>query len=291
MSKPLYQLPLLLPVLLVCLYAASSDFLSIPESAAKKLLLEHGSRDRISFGSDGVRIRDSKEAPGGRWRLLQEIPGDMDLEVTMRFNDPARQGGYAGIIFDRKTPGTPGIGISLTERGTHLQVNFPPENKIEYLLLEKSESSTFRLRVQCKGDNIRVSVNGSVVLDRTGIERAAGDFCFRIYNSDVTFSNLVLRNAAELNLRNQLPNGSFEDALSPNMPLYWGISAWGNCEDHLLAMGGKLWNEWRRDTADPVHGRYAMRVAGCSRLGSCLFPVQANTPYTLTGWLRSEDEN
>lgn len=259
-----------------------------PEAAGESVVLEHGVPESMVLTDGMVLLDNLGKAQGSRACLMPQAPADVDIEFSMRFLDELPRGGYAGIIFQRPIPGKPGIGVFLTDNSAYLQVEIAPGYDVEYLQIAQPQNGWHKVKVTAKEGKLRIAVDAQVILDRTDIPFLNGDICLRTWNCKVAFDDFVVRTPEEktLAVRNLLANGSFEEALSPNMPYAWGIAAWGLTEERILKNLPEFRQEWRRDTDNPKHGRYCMRVGMTNLLASCYFPVQAEADYVLSAWVR-----
>ena len=261
---------------------------SVPDAAQKAMFLEHGAPESMKV-ADGVVVLDNLGAcQGSRVCLVRKMPAEVDIEFRMMFPTEKPCGGYAGIIFQREKPGEPGIGVSLTDNSGYLQVELSPSYAVEYFQILPPQTGWHSIKVTAKSGKVRVSVDGNVILDRANIPFKDGDLCLRAWACQVLFDDIVVRTPEDksLALRNMLANGSFEEASSPNMPHAWGIAAWGLTDEKLLSDLPKFRQEWRRDTTNPYHGKYCMRVGMTNLLASCYFPVQADADYVFSAWVR-----
>lgn len=265
------------------------DF-SNPDAARRRFTLEHGAPASFRLADQTLLLGLDEKGAGSRLRL-NGIVGlqDFELEFSLRFAAGAT-GGFAGVVLRRPDWKSPGLGISLLSGEGHLLIQAPPEFKADYTLLTLEKGIRHRVKIVAVGEKVRIEVDGKTVLDLANLPAVAGDICLRTWQTTAEFDDLVIRPAAvgAVAMRNLVVNGGFEHAGAPNLPAAWGMAAWGLVDDHWIGAMSELWERWRRDLENPYEGKYCMRVDGVNILASCLFPVQADTDYTMSAQVRSD---
>jgi hypothetical protein len=149
------------------------------------------------------------------------------------------------------------------------------------------------IKIVCQNKAITVFVDGKESVKINDVSSVKGGISFYCYKLNMAYDDLVIKNAAQekQSKENLVNNSSFEYSTAPNLPDCWGMSGWGLAEDDWIGRMDELWRRWRRDTVNPYHGKYCMRVDGYKRLASTFFNPSEGKVYTFSAWMRGSSDN
>ncbi len=122
-----------------------------------------------------------------------------------------------------------------------------------------------------------------------------GPICLRAYKLKGAFAEVKLVantvDAKKSVTQNILLNNSFETKAASGIPDYWGTCDVGLRDEYWLAHRDELYKRWRLDTDNPFHGRQCMRIDAVPRLYSTMLNLKTGEQYTLSAYLRSNEDN
>ena len=224
--------------------------------------------------------------------ILKKIQLQSNFEISYKFKILSVKRGHAGIriaennkkfIYIHFTSSGKFLGIQGCGKTIYKGINIDPEIWHD-------------VKIICCNKNLKVLVDGKKIFDISDVSYNGG-VSFFAYKTEMAFDNLVISKVLpgeKADAVNLIKNSSFEYSLAPNIPDYWGIGAWGFVHNEWIGKLDELWKLWRRDTVNPWHGKYCMRVDGLKgpyrKLASTFFNIKKGKIYTFSAYLRSNKD-
>ena len=220
-----------------------------------------------------------------------KIQLDKNYEINCRIKVlPPYKGGHGGLRVAQQ--GKNFIYIHMTGSGRYIGITGC--GKTVYKGIKVDPKLWVDLKVICQNNSLTIFMNGKESAKFNDISSVKGGISFYCYKMNMAYDDLVIKNATEGKKEvkeNLVQNSSFEYTTAPNIPDCWGLAGWGLSEEYWIGRMNELWSRWRRDTVNPYHGKYCMRVDGIKWLRSTFFNPREGKQYTLSAWMRSSKDN
>ena len=222
---------------------------------------------------------------------IRNLELDKDYEISCRIKVlPPYKGGHGGFRIAQQ--GKKFIYVHITGSGRYVGISGC--GKTVYKGLKVDPKVWNDLKVVCRNNTLTVFANGKECAKINDVSSVKGGVSFYCYKLNMAYDDLCIKKAdiqkGEVK-ENLVNNSSFEYSTAPNIPDCWGISGWGLAEDEWIGKMDELWSQWRRDTVNPYHGKFCMRVGGYKRLGSTFFNPSEGKVYTFSVWMRGSSDN
>ncbi|MFV0336885.1 MAG: sugar-binding protein, partial [Chthoniobacterales bacterium] len=211
---------------------------------------------------------------------------------SLKFIDPSS--GYAGVSFQDGEEERLFVGLTWNEK--FLQVS-RPNQEVRYIPIQLDNEIAHDLKIRVAEYTLTVWVDDQQVTEIERLNESDFKVLFQSWDAKVEFDNVLIteldeESMSDAGFRNLINNSGFEySTVSPNLPEYWGISAWGLADNEWIGSMDELWSRWRRDSENPYEGNFCMRVDGLNILGSTYFNLEPDRVYTFSAYLRSSEEN
>ena len=257
------------------------DFYDTPKSK-KNFFCNHGACD-IKDGE--IALKGEKN--GARVNV-RKIQLDKDYEISCKIKVlPPYKGGHGGLRIAQQ--GKKFIYIHITGSGRYIGITGC--GKAVYKGIKIDPKVWNDLKVTCWNNTLTLFINNKECAKINDVSSVKGGMSFYCYKLNMAYDDFLIKNAAPQKAEakeNVINNSSFEYATAPNLPDCWGIG-WGLAEDEWIGKMDELWRRWRRDTVNPYHGKYCMRV-GYKYLGSTIFTPREGKVYTFSAWMRGSSD-